>query len=430
MRAAANDPNILSFTMDIRRYMSGPVRVTAAISEAASAVDDKVPLHGDGIAVGYSHGSPASSETGDVNAIASTDDAQVPLHSDGLAVGNSNGSPANCEIVHGNAIVSDVDAANAASAGSEIPICGNCKQREIDDVPKKCGHADWCSYCDEALWQTNAIAAEVANAVTRLQHRHSAKCERRQDSGSEICVNCKQREIDNVPKKCGFTDWCSYCDELLWQTNPAANVANASSTGSEILICGNCKEREIDDVPKKCGFTDWCSYCDESLWQTNPDVICLGDSALAIVAPSTCAPLSSLSLALPSEPASVAHTKRKRVQANCSSESDVCVPAPSKRKRNCVISSDDDVRNPYEGEAEEDSGAESDEDNGSDGDSEFDSDGGDDEHGDDAHTGRRRIAVSEACAALRNRRRFKASQNTCPLCADLRVVLSHLLGLE
>jgi hypothetical protein len=327
VRAAANDPNIFSFTMDIRRYMSGPVRVAAAISEAASAVDDKVHRHGDGIAVGYSHGSTASSETGDVNAIASTDDAQVPLHSDGLA-------------------------------------------------------------------------AEVANAVTRLQHRHSAKCERRQDSGSEICVNCKQREID--------------------------------------------------DVPKKCGFSDLCSYCDESLWQTNADVICLGGSALALVAPSTCVPLSSLSLALPSEPASVAPTKRKRkVQANCSSESDQenVFPAPSKRKRNCVISSDDDVKNPYEGEAEEagsnednesgsdeedesDGGAESDEDNGSDGDSEFDSDGGDDEHGDDAHTGRRRIAVSEACAALRNRRRFTASQNNCPLCADLRVVLSHLLGLE
>lgn len=53
------------------------------------------------------------------------------------------------------------------------------------------------------------------------------------------------------------------------------------------------------------------------------------------------------------------------------------------------------------------------------------------EDGDDvALSGRRRTAVAKACAALRNRRRFKASQNTCRLCADMRVVLSHLLGLK
>jgi hypothetical protein len=39
--------------------------------------------------------------------------------------------------------------------------------------------------------------------------------------------------------------------------------------------------------------------------------------------------------------------------------------------------------------------------------------------------------VSLACASLRNRRNFKASRRTsCALCADLRVVLGHLLGLD
>jgi hypothetical protein len=39
--------------------------------------------------------------------------------------------------------------------------------------------------------------------------------------------------------------------------------------------------------------------------------------------------------------------------------------------------------------------------------------------------------VSLACASLRNRRHFRASQrSSCPLCADLKVVLGHLLGLD
>jgi hypothetical protein len=38
--------------------------------------------------------------------------------------------------------------------------------------------------------------------------------------------------------------------------------------------------------------------------------------------------------------------------------------------------------------------------------------------------------ATETFAALRNRRKWKSSQNTCPLCADLRIVLGHLLGLD
>ena len=38
--------------------------------------------------------------------------------------------------------------------------------------------------------------------------------------------------------------------------------------------------------------------------------------------------------------------------------------------------------------------------------------------------------ATETCAAMRNRRTWKASQNSCPLCADLRIVLGHLHGLD
>ena len=58
------------------------------------------------------------------------------------------------------------------------------------------------------------------------------------------------------------------------------------------------------------------------------------------------------------------------------------------------------------------------------------SDEDDEDVTDDSDSDFKRIAISEACAALRNRRKFKASQNTCPLCADLRVVLGHLLGFK
>jgi hypothetical protein len=39
--------------------------------------------------------------------------------------------------------------------------------------------------------------------------------------------------------------------------------------------------------------------------------------------------------------------------------------------------------------------------------------------------------VRLACAALRNRRTWRATErSSCPLCADMRTVLSHLLGLD
>jgi hypothetical protein len=214
-------------------------------------------------------------------------------------------------------------------------------------------------------------------------------------------------------------------------------------------ICSNCKERSVGNGVKKCGFNDWCDVCDASLWNTNPDVICTGvTNGFATLPLKKEASLESLSSAAPQTVSQVdhftvsGHAKKRKVRAGCSSESDdgIVPPASIKRKRKVVVSSEDDVAERFEGEAEE---AEDDDDNDSggeieseesDGDAEEAEDGDDDEADDRvdvAHTtGRNCIAVSEACAALRNRRKFKVSQNTCPLCADMRVVLSHLLGLE
>jgi hypothetical protein len=38
--------------------------------------------------------------------------------------------------------------------------------------------------------------------------------------------------------------------------------------------------------------------------------------------------------------------------------------------------------------------------------------------------------LKSACAALRNRRSWRAMQSACPVCADLRVILRHLLDLH
>ncbi len=74
--------------------------------------------------------------------------------------------------------------------------------------------------------------------------------------------------------------------------------------------------------------------------------------------------------------------------------------------------SDDDEKEHYEDEAEES-------------DLDFIDDANPDESDSDAAA-----MATETCAAMRNRRMWKAAQNTCPLCADLRTVLGHLLGLE
>ena len=442
VRDAANDPNVTSFSMDIRRYMPGFGRV-GAIPVADSADGAKVLLDGDGIAVDNS-----------IDCVASS--APVPE----------------------NAIVSDVAATNAASTGSNTLICDNCKQREIDDAPKKCSHVKWCSYCDEALWQTNATAADAAatNAVS---------------SGSEtlICVNCKQRAIGNAAKKCGFLDWCSFCDVSLWQTNPEViRATSVDATDADLrtvwfshspLSAGAAEELDGSGViPSAATANDGGGQHPSSspsdaprslaLAPQSSGVITISDtsddgagnaqsSALAglAVGGATTAVIDGGHISRKqTQPrrgrSSVRHAyddvvdavgtdtavaKRKRVRADCSSDSgnEYVPPVPRKRNRKVVVSSDDD-KHPYEGEAEEaefDEESDGDEDDEeSDGDEDDASDVEDAQYDDDAHTERRRAAVSEACAALRNRRSFKASRNTCPLCADLRVVLSHLLGLE
>ena len=76
--------------------------------------------------------------------------------------------------------------------------------------------------------------------------------------------------------------------------------------------------------------------------------------------------------------------------------------------------SDLDEKHQFEDEAEEDMN--------------FIDDGseeGADESDDDAAA-----EVRDACAALRNRGSWKTTQASCPMCADLRAVLGHLLGLQ
>ena len=76
--------------------------------------------------------------------------------------------------------------------------------------------------------------------------------------------------------------------------------------------------------------------------------------------------------------------------------------------------SDLDEKHQYEGEAEEDN--------------DFIDDGSDEDavvNDDDAAD-----EVRVACAALRNRGSWQRTAVSCPLCADLRAVLGHLLGLN
>jgi hypothetical protein len=71
----------------------------------------------------------------------------------------------------------------------------------------------------------------------------------------------------------------------------------------------------------------------------------------------------------------------------------------------------DENKNEYEDEAEE-----------SDMDDDFIDDAEPDESNDEAQA-----LARETCDALRNRRKWKETEFECPLCADLRVVLRHLL---
>lgn len=48
----------------------------------------------------------------------------------------------------------------------------------------------------------------------------------------------------------------------------------------------------------------------------------------------------------------------------------------------------------------------------------------------DEESGSESSQVRNACAALRSRRSWQTIQTSCPLCADLRAVLCHLLDLH
>jgi hypothetical protein len=184
-------------------------------------------------------------------------------------------------------------------------------------------------------------------------------------------------------------------------------------------VCSNCKERRVESGWRKCGYLDWCLTCDESLWSTNPDVLCSGTSHAAA---SAAVPASSRKVPL----------KRNAVIYSSSSADGQGHRGATCRRRKRVAESDDDAsdldrKRPFEGEAAEADIADSqeddvhdDDDDNRDGDDDDDDDGDDDDDDDDdedkGEEGNddsdidpvlRRNAVSEACAALRNRRQFK-----------------------
>lgn len=76
-----------------------------------------------------------------------------------------------------------------------------------------------------------------------------------------------------------------------------------------------------------------------------------------------------------------------------------------------LTDSDLDQKQEYEGEAEED-------------DDDFIDDESE-EVGSDISS-----QVRGACAAVRNRRTWQDMQSTCPVCADLRAILCHILDLH
>lgn len=53
--------------------------------------------------------------------------------------------------------------------------------------------------------------------------------------------------------------------------NKAAGPNQLQGMPKAKLKCSNCNQRNVGNALKKCGFEDWCSYCDASLWATNPE---------------------------------------------------------------------------------------------------------------------------------------------------------------
>ena len=184
-------------------------------------------------------------------------------------------------------------------------------------------------------------------------------------------------------------------------------------------VCSNCKERRVESGWRKCGYLDWCLTCDDSLWSTNPDVLCTGTSQ------------DDASAAVPASSRKAPHKRNAVINSSSSADVQGHRGATCRRRKRVAVSDDDesdlDRKRPFEGEAaeadiadsQEDDDHDDDDDNrdGADEDDEYGDD--DDDDDDDEDKGEdgdddsdidpvvRRNAVTEACAALRNRRKFK-----------------------
>ena len=148
------------------------------------------------------------------------------------------------------------------------------------------------------------------------------------------CSNCKERAV-GTNLKCGFDDWCNFCDESLWSTNP-----DVICLGS---VCSNCKERAVG-TNLKCGYDDWCNVCDESLWRWKEHDAAAEDRTIAGGVDTSSqlrddvnATASSANRAVGSPSPQV---PRKRVRVVPSSSSDEDIPSDTQRHRIKISESD------------------------------------------------------------------------------------------
>ena len=217
----------------------------------------------------------------------------------------------------------------------------------------------------------------------------------------------------------------------------------------DVQICINCKQRQVGNEVKRCGFSDWCNVCDASLWATNPDVICTGVTGVIPAAVSLSA-VSNVSLS--AAPQTVTYKRNHFIEsdddvAGCkrkisrkkkinedSSENDSFTSKPSLKQHHASVKkaerkryhfsviihfivwglnvmripqvddddSELDKKHRFEGEAEEHDASDEDDEESNESNEENQKEG-DDSVSDVCD------AVSDACAALRNRRRFKVS---------------------
>jgi len=175
-------------------------------------------------------------------------------------------------------------------------------------------------------------------------------------------------------------------------------------------MCSNCKVRKVGNEKKKCGFDDWCFVCDESLWSTNPDVIYPKRRRVISSDEDEATRTGAVEVAATGAAAAAENRAAGHLRTR---------PVVIRRRRIVEESDNEEEKHPLEGEAEESEADDDEEDDVADGDDDEadaddaieddNDDGEDDNDDDDRNPSSRRTAVSQACAALRNRRQFKVT---------------------